>query len=103
MASLTTNYAEIQQDEVEALRSIYMEDFEEQEVKTGAWNVGLNMFKRVSEAHNLPCACSPQPPASCQEEVFLNSYGPDCPVSVMFELFYHDQNIVRLSFNTLRD
>lgn len=39
----TTNYAEIQQDELEALRSIYMQDFEENEMKTGAWNVGYNM------------------------------------------------------------
>lgn len=31
---------EIQQDEIEALRSIYMEDFEEEEIRTGAWNVG---------------------------------------------------------------
>lgn len=30
---------EIQQDEMEALRSIYMDDFVEEEVKMGAWNV----------------------------------------------------------------
>lgn len=35
-----TKYAEIQQDEIDALRSIYMDDFEEQEAKVGAWNVG---------------------------------------------------------------
>lgn len=40
MAQKVTNYMEIQEDEIEALRSIYMEDFEEEEVKTGAWNVG---------------------------------------------------------------
>jgi predicted DNA-binding protein (UPF0251 family) len=40
MAQQITNYMEIQRDEVEALRSIFMEDFEEEEVKTGAWNVG---------------------------------------------------------------
>lgn len=39
MAPATTNYAEIQQDEIEALRSIYMEAFEEHETKVGAWNV----------------------------------------------------------------
>lgn len=44
MASRTTNYAEIQHDELEALRSIYMEDFTEEAVKTGAWNVGGNKF-----------------------------------------------------------
>ncbi|MCJ1476874.1 hypothetical protein MMC13_005543 [Lambiella insularis] len=37
MAS-TTNYAEIQQNEIEALRSIFMEDFAEEDAKAGAWN-----------------------------------------------------------------
>lgn len=50
MASRITNYAEIQQDELEALRSIYMEDFNEEAVRTGAWNVGVNMFSRTSSA-----------------------------------------------------
>ena len=40
MAHKVPNNIEIQKDEIEALRSIYMEDFEEEEVKTGAWNVG---------------------------------------------------------------
>lgn len=40
MAQQVTNYMEIQNDEIEALRSIFMEDFEEEEMKTGAWNVG---------------------------------------------------------------
>lgn len=44
MAQKVTNYMEIQEDEIEALRSIYMEDFEEEEVKTGAWNVGDSIF-----------------------------------------------------------
>ena len=35
----TTDYGEIQQNEVEALRSIFMDDFQEDEVKKGAWNV----------------------------------------------------------------
>lgn len=42
MAQSVTKYAEIQQDEIEALKSIYMEDFVEKEIKTGAWNVGLS-------------------------------------------------------------
>ncbi|KAI9875262.1 MAG: hypothetical protein M1830_008699 [Pleopsidium flavum] len=33
-----TDYLEIQQNEVEALRSIYMEDFQEGQTKKGAWN-----------------------------------------------------------------
>ena len=42
MAPTTTNYSEIQRDEIEALRSIYMEDFVEEEAKTGAWNKSLD-------------------------------------------------------------
>ena len=37
MAPTTTNYAAIQEDEIEALRSIYMDDFVE-EAQAGAWN-----------------------------------------------------------------
>lgn len=37
MAPTTTNYSEIQHDEIEALRSIYMDDFVVEEAKTGAW------------------------------------------------------------------
>lgn len=37
MAPTTTNYSEIQHDEIEALRSIYMDDFMEEEAKTGPW------------------------------------------------------------------
>ena len=44
MASRTTNYQEIQQDEMDALRSIYVEDFKEEAVKTGAWNVCGNVL-----------------------------------------------------------
>lgn len=36
-APSTTNYFEIQHDEIEALRSIYMDDFMEEEAKTGPW------------------------------------------------------------------
>lgn len=39
MAHLITNYIEIQNDEIEALRSIYMGDFSEEKIRTGAWNV----------------------------------------------------------------
>jgi hypothetical protein len=40
-----TNYDEIQKNEVEVLRSIYMDDFEDVSVKPGAWNVSL-LIKR---------------------------------------------------------
>lgn len=36
----TTNYREIHQTEVEALRSIYGDDFEEVENRRSAWQVG---------------------------------------------------------------
>ena len=52
MTPSRTNYAEIQQDEVEALRSIYMEDFEEEEVKMGAWNVSHHMS--IKRQVNIP-------------------------------------------------
>lgn len=45
MAPPTTNYAEIQQDEIEALRSIYMEQFQEDTPKVGAWNVSSLLLK----------------------------------------------------------
>ncbi|KAL9125452.1 MAG: hypothetical protein Q9217_005350 [Psora testacea] len=38
MAPSITNYSEIQQDEIEVLRSIYPDDFVEEEAKVGAWN-----------------------------------------------------------------
>ena len=44
MAPTKTNYAAIQNDEIEALRSIYMDDFVEEEAKTGAWNVRLFLY-----------------------------------------------------------
>ena len=55
MAPTTTNYSEIQHDEIEALRSIYMDDFIEEEVKTGAWKKAadrafqINLHKQVVE------------------------------------------------------
>lgn len=39
MAPQITNYVEIQQDEIDALRSIYMEAFEEEKPRVGAWKV----------------------------------------------------------------
>ena len=47
MAPTTTNYSEIQRDEIEALRSIYMEDFMEEEAKTGAWNKSLDRAFKI--------------------------------------------------------
>ncbi|KAL8803587.1 MAG: hypothetical protein Q9182_003092 [Xanthomendoza sp. 2 TL-2023] len=38
MAPLTTKYADIQNDEIEVLRSIYMDEFQEEKPKVGAWN-----------------------------------------------------------------
>ena len=39
MAPSTTNYPEIQNDEIEVLRSIYMDDFVEEKFTLAAWNV----------------------------------------------------------------
>lgn len=55
----TTNYAEIQRDELEALRSIYMQDFEENEIKTGAWNVGYNMLENQRPSDDLSILIKP--------------------------------------------
>lgn len=48
--SPATNYAEIQQDEVEALASIFMEEFHEEEAGKGAWNVGGSMFPKFNSS-----------------------------------------------------
>lgn len=40
-----TNYVEIQQNELAALHSIYMEDFEEVKVKAAAWSVSLQLIQ----------------------------------------------------------
>ena len=50
MAPNVTNYAEIQNDEIEALRSIYMDDFLEHDIKPGAWNVGNSRWISISSA-----------------------------------------------------
>lgn len=39
-STVTTNYREIHQNEAEALRSIYGDDFEEVENRRSAWQVG---------------------------------------------------------------
>ena len=41
----TTNYVEIQSNEMQVLQSIFMEDFEEETTKAGAWNVGPSLVK----------------------------------------------------------
>lgn len=58
-----TDYAEIQQMEIDALKSIFMEDFEEEETKTAAWNVSVSC---PSFAASPPCftACTKTPMAS---------------------------------------
>ena len=61
MAHSVTKYAEIQQDEIEALRSIYMEDFVENETRTGAWNVGepsLSNILILCQAPSPFCVCT---------------------------------------------
>ena len=47
MAPNVTNYTEIQNDEVQVLRSVFMEDFQENEATPGPWNVG-RPFKSTS-------------------------------------------------------
>ena len=54
MAPNVTNYAEIQNDEIEALRSIYMDDFLELDIKPGAWNVGNCCWVSFSVPSLLP-------------------------------------------------
>ena len=53
MSHSITNYSEIQQDEIEALRSIYPEDFVEEATKFGAWNKALDRAFRVRLRTNL--------------------------------------------------
>lgn len=48
MMGQSTNYADIQQDEIQALQSIYMDDLYEEGIKTGAWNVSEDLFCRHS-------------------------------------------------------
>lgn len=40
-----TNYAEIQQNELAVLQSIYMDDFEGVKVKAAAWSVSYRVLK----------------------------------------------------------
>ncbi|MDI1491733.1 MAG: eukaryotic translation initiation factor 2-alpha kinase [Ramalina farinacea] len=48
MAPSITNYSEIQNDEIEALRAIYPEDFHEEVAKVGAWNKALDKSFRIA-------------------------------------------------------
>ena len=48
MAPSITNYQEIQRDEIEALRSIYNEDFSLDQPKKGAWNKTSDQGFRIS-------------------------------------------------------
>ncbi|KAG8532078.1 uncharacterized protein KY384_003715 [Bacidia gigantensis] len=48
MAGSTTDYSEIQRDEIEALRSIYPNDFVEGETKVGAWKKYSDPSFRIS-------------------------------------------------------
>ena len=43
MAPAVTDYADIQHNEIDALRAIFMEDFKEQTEKVGAWNVSYQI------------------------------------------------------------
>lgn len=55
ISATTTNYREIHLNEVEALRSIYGDDFQEVETRRTAWQVGrINSIKPRSV--NLICA-----------------------------------------------
>ncbi|KAL9100170.1 MAG: hypothetical protein Q9163_004420 [Psora crenata] len=47
MAPSITNYSEIQQDEIEALRSIYPDDFVEEEARVGAWKKATDRAFRI--------------------------------------------------------
>lgn len=75
---------EIQHDEIEALRSIYMDDFAEEEAKTGAWNKTLDRrFKIKLRATNsnddegliLEVCMPPTYPKSVPRLTL--AYGPD--------------------------
>ncbi len=43
-----TNYSDIQNDEIEALRSIYMDDFIEEEAKTGPWKKAADRAFKIN-------------------------------------------------------
>ena len=48
MAPIMTKYSEIQEDEIDALRSIYMDDFKEEEAKTGAWKKAADRAFKIN-------------------------------------------------------
>lgn len=71
-----TNYREIHQNEVEALRSIYGDDFEEVENKRSAWHVSYDTLycNGRSAVVNRRYYCSSRP-------MFISSFACDlCPI-----------------------
>lgn len=60
----TTNYQEIHQNEAEALRSIYGEDFEDIELRRAAWQVRLHVSEQWLESHVNDCSRNPPRSAS---------------------------------------
>lgn len=70
MAPTITDYSEIQHDEIEALRSIYMDDFVEEEAKTGAWKKAadrafqINLRSQAGEEQNIAVTLSVSLPAT---------------------------------------
>ncbi|MCJ1247866.1 hypothetical protein MMC30_005081 [Trapelia coarctata] len=81
MASTTTDYSEIQQNEIEALRSIFMDDFVEEEVKTGAWNkttdraFRLKLKPQPANDHNVSATLKVTFPATYPKTI------PQCHVT----------------------
>ncbi len=79
MAHRVTNYMEIQRDEIQALRSIYMEDFEEEEIKKGAWNVRDELSK-------FECFCMLELVQLLNKCAFVRwDLMPHCTAFVQFE------------------
>ena len=75
-----TNYREIHQNEVEALRSIYGDDFEEVENKRSAWQVGLLpgaglVLADSDPAANLQCHIQTPPAILVKSRCHTNPTG----------------------------
>ena len=41
----STDYASIQENEIQVLQSIFVDEFSEEETKAAAWNVGASLSK----------------------------------------------------------
>ena len=67
----STDYAEIQDNELQALASIYMENFEAKESKPGAWNVRRALIARPSQRVNLIAVAQKSP-----DREFVLRLGP---------------------------